>query len=134
MEFSGSPVECRRVLATVKYLVTSAVFSGYALKGQERLTISNLLCGRNWRSREKQLFRYVDGVWKRWEGRIEFTSQDEMIAVEGLFISLASEEPTWKWLAKKCRMSQLKVFIFHMAFVLPKLGRRGEVYREDNRH
>ena len=101
MEFNGAPEKCRMVLATAKYLVTSAVFPAYALKGEERMTIFNLLCGRNWRSREKHLFRYVGGVHKRWEDRTEFTSHGELIAVEGLFISLSSEEPTWKWSAKK---------------------------------
>ena len=96
VDFNGIPEECRRALATVKYLVTSAVFSGYALEGEERLTIFNLLCGHNWRSHEKKLSRYIDGCWKRRGDRIEFTSQEELTAVEGLFISLACEEPSWK--------------------------------------
>ena len=95
-EFNGIPEECRRFLATSKYVVTSAVYSGYTLKGGERLTIFNLLCGNNWRSREKQLFRYIDGVCKRWGDRIEFAPNDELISVEGLFISRACEAPSWK--------------------------------------
>ena len=40
----------KRILATVRYLVTAAVFSGYALKGEERINIFNMLFWINWGS------------------------------------------------------------------------------------
>ena len=81
------------------------------------LTIPNLLFGRNWRSREKQISRYVDRVWKRRGGRIEFASQNELIAVDGLLTSPSNEEPPWKRLVKKNGlMSQLAIFLIYGLF------------------
>ena len=85
-ELNGIQEECRRALGAAKYLVTSAVFPRYKLQGESMLTIFNLLCGRNWRSREKQLSRYIDGVCKRW-GDVGLNSRRRMNLLQSVAYS-----------------------------------------------
>ena len=97
-EYPGLSGPIARVFSTIKYLVDCAVFSGYTLKSTERLAIFVFLCGRDWRCHDLQLFRYCKGVWQRWDEILDFTAQEELIATEGVFISLADPDLDWSWL------------------------------------
>ncbi|OLP55530.1 hypothetical protein AK812_SmicGene48593, partial [Symbiodinium microadriaticum] len=77
--------------------------ANYMMSNMQKLTIFVLIDGGNWRAHKRQLFHLHNGAWDM-EDRLALEAWDLLVALEGLFVTIASKieaagsEVQWSWL------------------------------------